>query len=321
MLDKQLEALLMQARAAGAPDLCDLPVPAARAMYRQIMATSGSPPDTLTVRDLQIHSGTATIALRCYMPMGPGPYPVVVWYHGGGYVLGDLDGYDGLCRQLCLDADACVVAVDYRLAPEHPFPAAFDDAWAALSWVVSPVGGQVLGAAADRSRLAVAGDSAGAVLATAMCQQARDAGGPHISFQALAYPPAAGSRPGDFPSRLLHAGGPTLTARTISFFDQHFYGPAGQAPDHRAAPLDAPSLAGLPPALLQLAGLDALRDEGLAYARALMQAGNEVALVEYPGLAHGYLAQGAAVRTARWAQRQFGEALREALHRADAWQR
>jgi acetyl esterase len=315
MLDKQLEALLMQARAAGAPDLCDLPVPAARGLYRQILSASGSPSVELAVRDLRIAgvAAGATIGLRAYAPAGAGPHPVVVWYHGGGYVLGDLDGYDGVCRQLCVDARAMVVAVDYRLAPEHRFPAAFDDAWAALRWVASPAGADALGAAADVSRLAVAGDSAGAVLATTMCLLARDAGGPHIRFQALAYPPAAGSQPGTFASRVEHAGGPTLTARTITFFDRHFFGEAGCSPDFRAAPLSAASLNNLPPALIQLAAFDPLRDEGVAYARRLLAEGNLVTLVEYHGLAHGYLSQGAAVRAARCALRQFGESLGEAL--------
>ena len=315
MLDKQLETLLNQVRAAGVPDLCDLPVPAARELYRQILSASGRPPDALDVRELHLPGAAAgtTLVARAYAPTAARALPVVVWYHGGGYVLGDLDAYDGVCRQLCVDAQAVVVAVDYRLAPEHPFPAAFDDAWAALRWVASPAGVDALGAAADTTRLAVAGDSAGAVLAATMCLLARDAGAPRICFQALAYPPAAGAHDGDFPSREQHAGGPTLTARTMAFFDRHFFGTGGRAPDARGAPLTAPSLAGLPPALVQLAGFDPLRDEGLALARRMLAEGNDVTLVEYPGLAHGFLAQGGAVRAARWAQRQFGMCLRDAL--------
>lgn len=315
MLDKQLEALLNQVRASGAPDLCELPVAAARGLYRQILAAAGSPPDELAVRDLRmpgVEPGT-TIGLRVYAPAAAQALPVVVWYHGGGWVLGDLDGYDGICRQLCVDAQAVVVAVDYRLAPEHPFPSAFDDAWAALRWVASPAGAEALGAAADTGRLAVAGDSAGAGLATTVCLFARDAGGPQVRFQALAYPPAASGCDGDFPSRVTHAGGPTLTAGTIAYVEQHFFGAAACAPDYRAAPLHAPSLAGLPPALVQLAAFDPLRDEGLAYARRLLAEGTAVTLVEYHGLAHGFLSQGAVVRSARWAQQQFGEVLGAAL--------
>jgi acetyl esterase len=316
MLDRQLMALLEGARAAGAPDLCELPVPAARGLYRQILSASGSKPDAMTVRDLRIPGAAAGEALgvRLYTPRGDGVLPVVLWLHGGGYALGDLDGYDGVCRQLAIDAQAAVVAVDYRLAPEHPYPAAFDDAWVALRWVASPAGADALGPDADPGRLAVAGDSAGASRAIAAAIQARDAGGPRIAFQALAYPPAACGRAGDFASRKGHAAGPTLTSRAMDYFNAHAFGAAGQAPDARAAVPQAESLAGLPPTYLTLAAFDPLRDEGFALGRRLAEAGNELTLVEYHGLAHGFIAMGAAVQAARWAQRQFGEALRDGLH-------
>lgn len=316
MLDRQLEALLDQARAAGAPDLCELPPQACRGRYRQIMAAAGAPPAGVESRDLRmpgVATGT-TLGLRVYAPAGAKALPVVVWYHGGGYVLGDLDGYDVICRQLCLDAAAVIVAVDYRLAPEHPYPAAFDDAWAALRWVGSADGARELGAAADATRLAVAGDSAGAVLAIASCIAARDAGGPVVTCQALAYPPAAGGHDGDYPSRTTHAAGPTLTLRTMEYFGRHGFGATGRAPDFRGAPLLAPSLAGLPPALVQLAALDPLRDEGRALAVRLQADGTPVRLVEYHGLAHGYLGQGGAVRAARAALRDFGTGLGDALY-------
>lgn len=316
MLDKQLEALLGQARAAGLPDLCDLPVEAARAVYRQLMAGAGGPVEPVEVRALSIPGVVAgtTLPARRYAPQCSGVLPVVVWYHGGGYMLGDLDCYDGVCRQLAVDAWAVVVAVDYRLAPEHPFPAAFDDAWAALQWVASPAGAAALGTGADTSRLAVAGDSAGAALAQAVSLQARDAGGLHLRFQALAYPPAAALVEGDFPSRERHAAGPTLTLRTMDHFNRSFVAGATVPPDHRVTPLSAPSLAGLPDTLVQLAALDPLRDEGLALAERLSAEGTSVTLVEYHGLAHGYLGQGGVVRAARSAQREFGQCLRDALH-------
>lgn len=316
MLDKQLAALLDQARAAGAPDLCDVPVDAARAIYRQLMSVSGRPSQPLKVRNLAIpgvEPGT-TLGLRQYAPPSAQGLPVVVWFHGGGYLLGDLDNYDGVCRQLCIDAQAVVVAVGYRLAPEHPFPAAFDDAWAAFRWVASHEGAATLGAAADNRRLAVAGDSAGAVLALSVSQQARDAGGPHIAFQALAYPPAGAHLDGAFPSRERHAAGPTLTRRAMDHFNRSFCAGATVPLDHRVTPLAAPSLAGLPATLLQLAALDPLRDEGLAFAERLSAEGTMVTLVEYHGLAHGYLGQAGVVRAARWAQREFGQCLRDALH-------
>lgn len=321
MLDLQLAALLGPARPAGAPDLCDLPVEVARAVYRQLNAASFPPAEPVAQRDLMLPGAaeSPSLRLRTYAPaqeqrQGQGPWPVVLWFHGGGYMLGDLETYDLICGQLCLDAQALVVALDYRLAPEHPFPAAFDDAWSALQWVASAAGRQALGESADTSRLALAGDSAGAVLALSTSLRAREAGGPAVAFQALAYPPAGALMEGPFASRERHAGGPTLTRRAMEHFNHTLRQGAREPLDHRLTPLKAPSLAGLPPTLLQLAALDPLRDEGLALARRLGEEGTPVTLVEYHGLAHGYLGQGGAVRAARWAQRQFGECLRDALH-------
>jgi acetyl esterase len=165
----------------------------------------------------------------------------------------------------------------------------------------------------DPARLAVAGDSAGAVLATVAAIRARDAGGPAVCFQALVYPAAAGGHEGDYPSHREHALGPTLTLRTMEYFNRHYFGTAAKAPDWRGAPLLASSLAGLPPTLLQLAAHDPLRDEGKAYGEALLAAGNAVTLVEYHGLAHGYISMGGGVGAARLAQLQLAAALRQAL--------
>ena len=312
MLDRQLDAIMKHAQASGMPDLCDLPPQASRALYRQILAGADRPPADVAVADRAVpprDAGSAAVPLRVYTPREPGPHALVVYYHGGGYVLGDLDGYDSVCRQLCLDSGAVIVSVEYRLAPEHPFPAAFDDAWAALQWVAANA--RELGA--EPGRLGVAGDSAGAALAAAMTMLARDSGGPRIGFQALVYPPAAGGHDGDFPSRTRHAGGPTLTQRTADYFSRHCFGPTGRSPDSRGAPLLAESLAGLPPALLLVAGIDLLRDEALAYGEALQAAGCDVTTVEYAGLAHGFISMAGAVGAARMAQRQLGEVLRERL--------
>jgi len=259
-------------------------------------------------------SARHTIGLRVYAPRADGPHPVVVYYHGGGQVLGDIDAYDRVCRQLCVDTQAAVVSVDYRLAPEHPFPAASDDAWAALQWVAGAEGAATLGPTVDTQRLAVAGDSSGAVLATVVAMLARDAGlQPRICAQALYYPPAAGGHAGPYPSRGEHAAGPTLTRATMDYFNRHAFGPAGAAPDFRGAPLLAGNLADLPPALLLVASHDALRDEALAYGRALMAAGNAVDLVEYHGLAHGFVCMAGAIDAARAAQRHCAMHLSQAL--------
>lgn len=310
MLDKQLEAMMVQAQAAGMPDLCDLPPEACRGLYRQILAAADVPPADVGVSEHRGSVDGTAVHLRVYTPRGAaGALPVILYFHGGGYALGDLDGYDNVCRQLCQDSGAIVASAAYRLAPEHPFPAAPEDAWAALNWVAEHArrfGG-------DPSRLAVAGDSAGAALATVVAIQARDAGGPAIRFQALVYPPAAGGHEGDYPSHQLHAAGPTLTLRTMDYFNGHYFGAAAKAPDWRGAPLLAPSLAGLPPALLLLAAHDPLRDEAMAYGEALLTAGNAVTIVEYHGLAHGFISMGGGIAAARLAQQQLAAVLRQAL--------
>jgi acetyl esterase len=313
MLDLQLARMVAQARAAGLPDLCELPPPAARGLYREILAAADVPPADVHVRDLRMprpapHEGT--IGLRVYRPhAASGALPLVVYYHGGGFVLGDLDGYDRVCRQLCEDTQAVVASVDYRLAPEHPFPAAVDDAWAALRWVAEHA--VELGAASGR--LAVAGDSAGGTLATVVALMARDAGGPHIACQALVYPATAAGVEGAYPSRQQHAQGPTLTLRTMEYFTAHYFGPEGKASDFRGAPILATDLSRLPPALLQVAAHDPLRDEIIEYASRLIQAGTEATVVEYHGLAHGFISMGGAIGAARLAQLQLAATLRQAL--------
>jgi len=310
MLDKQLEAMMAEVQAAGVPDLCDLPPAAARGLYRQILAAADVPPADVEVSEHRGQVGDSAVQVRAYAPRdAQGSLPIIVYWHGGGYALGDLDGYDNVCRQLCHDTGAIVASAAYRLAPEHPFPAAPEDAWAALQWVAEHA--RHLGG--DAARLAVAGDSAGAVLATVAAIRARDAGGPAVRFQALVYPAAAGGHEGDYPSRREHADGPTLTARTIEYFNRHCFGDAAKAPDWRGAPLLAPSLAGLPPTLLQLATHDPLRDEAKAYGEALLAAGNAVTIVEYHGLAHGYISMGGGIGAARLAQVQMAAALRQAL--------
>ena len=313
MLDPRIAAMAQAARAAGAPDLCDLPPAAARGLYRQILAAADRPPcdvgvqDTLARNDLD--PAAPSVPLRIYSPRDAGPHALVVYYHGGGYALGDLDGYDAVCRQLCADSGAVVVSVDYRLAPEHPYPAAVDDAWTALRWVAAHASDWN----ADTGRLAVAGDSAGAVLATVTAMLARDTRGPHIAFQALLYPPAAGGHEGAYPSRERHADGPTLTLRTMQYFSHLAFGPEGRARDFRGAPLLAEDLSGLPAGVVMVAAHDPLRDEAVAYGEALARAGNDVTVVEYLGLPHGFISMAGAVPAARAAQLQLGQALRAAL--------
>lgn len=309
MLDAQVAAMLAQAQAAGLPDLADLPPPAARVVYRQILAAADVPPADVAVRDEEGFWAGSAVRVRWYRPHGiTQALPTVLYFHGGGYTLGDLDGYDAVCRQLCADSGAMVVSAAYRLAPEHPFPAAPEDAWAALNWVSSVLAQR----GGDAARLAVAGDSAGAALAASVALRARDAGGPALCLQLLLYPPAAGGHEGDYPSRQRHGQGPTITLRTMAYFNRHYFGEAGCAPDERGAPLLARDLSGLPPTLLMLAGHDPLRDEGLAYGEALQAAGNLLTVVEYLCLPHGFVSMGA-VPAARLAQLQMAAGLRQAF--------
>ncbi len=313
-LDQALETILAQVREAGVPDLADLPPPAARGLYRQILAANDVAPADAVVCD-EIATGTSgSVPVRIYRPQQSASVGVIAYYHGGGYVLGDLDGYDNVCRQLCVDSQATIVSVEYRLAPEHPFPAAVDDAWTALEWIA---------AHADRlggegAPVAVAGDSAGAVLATVVCLLARDRHGPTIAYQGLVYPPAGAGYFGDSDSRRRFADGPTLTMRTAEFFNRCYFGSAQPPANELAAPLLAGDCSRLPPALVQIATHDALRDEALAYAKRLREAGNDVIVVEYHGLAHGFISMAGSVPAARLAQRQLAQALHTALthHRA-----
>ena len=310
MLDLHLARIVSQAQASGLPDFSDLPPQAARGLYREIMAAADVAPADVATSDRRLpRAGVegGTIGVRLYRPDRSGTLPLVVYYHGGGFALGDLDGYDRVCRRLCEDTQAMVMSVDYRLAPEHPFPAGVNDAWAALQWAAEHA--ESLGA--DPARIAVAGDSAGGTLAAVVSLLARDAGGPHLACQALVYPSTALRLDGPFESRQRYAHGPTLTLRSMEYFDSLYLGDT--APDFRRTPLLASNLSGLPPALVLVAAHDPLRDEILDYSRRLMEAGTEATVIEYHGLAHGFISMAGAVPAARLAQLQLASGLRLAL--------
>lgn len=311
MLDLQLARMVAQAQAAGLPDFSELPPAAARGLYREILAAADVAPADVAVSDRRLpREGGGTLGVRVYRPHGVEGAPLIVYYHGGGFVLGDLDGYDRVCRRLCADTQCTVLSVDYRLAPEHPFPAAIDDAWFALTWAADHAA--ELGA--DASRLAVCGDSAGGTLAAVMALLARDNGGPRIACQALVYPAVAlGIDDAAYASRERFAHGPTLTLRTVRYFNAHYFGPQADPSDFRGAPILAQDLSNLPPALVQVAGHDLLRDEILDYARRLLAAGTATTVVEYHGLAHGYISMGGALPAARLAQLQLAASLQATL--------
>jgi acetyl esterase len=230
-----------------------------------------------------------------------------VYFHGGGWVIGDLESHDQVCRALANAARCTVVAVDYRLAPEHKFPAAVEDAIAATRWVSDNA--QSLGI--DASRLAVGGDSAGGNLAAVVSLDARDRGGPPLVFQLLIYPGTDMRM--DWPSHLRHAGQLPLRRPTMQWFVGHYLRGPGDELDWRASPLRAPSFRNLPPALVVTAGFDPLSDEGEAYARALSDGGVPVTHRRFDGQIHGFLNMGRIVADAARLVTLAGDALKGAF--------
>lgn len=260
----------------------------ARAAAQGFRALAGEPEPVADVIDRTFPGPASPVPVRIYTPNGTptgasgGPFPCLVYYHGGGWVFGDLDGVDSICRAVANRAGCKVVSVDYRLAPEHKFPAPFDDCYAALKWVANH--GSEIGV--DARRLAVGGDSAGGNLAAAVTIKARDERGPAIRHQVLVYPVTNH----DFgtASYSSNAEGYLLTRAMMRWFWNHYLSSAEDGRNPCASPLIAQSLADLPPALVLTAEFDPLRDEGEAYAARLENAGVNVRLKRYEGLIHGF---------------------------------
>jgi acetyl esterase len=279
-LDPQAKAVIDMIEALGVGELTAETDPdEIRALMNSAVLPSGI--EVASVTDREIPGPAGAIAIRVYRPAGDAPKPVVVYFHGGGWVLGSLETHDGTCRRLADGADAVVVSVDYRMGPEHRFPAAVDDSFAALRWVAAhaaDLGG-------DAGRLAVAGDSAGGNLAAVVAQLAR-ADGPAIRFQLLIYPVT--DHEFTSPSMQENAEGYYLTRDAMRWFYDHYLVDASEGADPRVSPLRANDLSGLPPAFVLTAEFDPLRDQGIAYADALGVAGNDVTMTRYDGLFHGF---------------------------------
>jgi acetyl esterase len=287
-LDPAITSLLAARQAAGETGLVVDDDAVATRMHMRANPSEVATPIPVAVADLVIPGPAGPIPARHYRPPGAGPAPMLVFYHGGGLVYGDLDLYDGIARQICRDGAVHVLSVDYRLAPEHKAPAAVDDAYAAFRWAVKHASS--LGAMPDR--VAVGGDSAGGTLAAVVSQQARNNGGPLPFLQWLIYPVTdadAHTR-----SRRLFANGFMLTAHDLDWFDQQYLDGSGvDVTDTRVSPLRAKDLSGLPPALVIIAGFDPLRDEGKQYAAAMRAAGDKVDLRAMPTLTHAFINLGA----------------------------
>ena len=312
-LASDTQALIKMAELAGGDSfLSGMSVEEARASARIEAGIIGSQPPIpmARVEALEVPGQAGPIPARFYVPAGlPAgvPAPLLVYFHGGGWVIGDLDTHDDACRFLAATAGTAVLSIDYRLAPEHPFPAAVEDAWAGFAWATT--NGAELGI--DPARIAVGGDSAGGNLAAVVSLLARAGGGAMPALQLLIYPPTDSA--GDLPSRRLFADGFLLTKGDMDAFERAYLPPGSDPTDPRVSILLAPDLRGLPPAYVTTAGFDPLRDEGEAYALRMREAGVKVAVRRHPGLIHSFANQTAISRTARAAMLEAAGALRMGL--------
>jgi acetyl esterase len=309
-LDPQIENVLKLIEKADYPEFWQLTPQQARAQFEKTMPVLDAKPAALHAIENHTIPGTGqnSITIRCYTPIETDePLPVTVWLHGGGFVVGSLDSYDAVCRQLAKRAGCLVVAVDYRLAPEHRFPAAVEDCFAALRWVAenaAELGG-------DPARIAIAGDSAGGNLAAVSTILARDAGLAQPIFQLLIYPCTAPLP--DSASHHRYAEGHLLTRRTILWFFEQYTANPEDIDDFRYAPLVTDNLSRLPPTLLIVADHDPLYDEGIEYAERLRAAGNRIELSNYAGMIHGFYNMSGAVDAARQALAESARALKQAF--------
>jgi acetyl esterase len=311
-LDTDSAALIAKLAELGLPRYETLtPAQARNAMAAARRAAAIEPPSVGEVRDLDIPAAHGKIPARLYRPLeARGQIPALVFFHGGGWVLGDLESHDILCRRLANASECAVLAVDYRLAPEHKFPSAVEDAITATQWVFANAKTLEI----DPERIAVGGDSAGANLATVVCHAARDEGKPRIRLQLLIYPVVELAF--THPSHELKEDRLPVLGETMIWFREHYLSAPTHKEDWRASPLLAKSFYGLPPAYVLTAGYDPLSDEGAAYADRLEEAGVQVARRHFPGQIHGFLTMGVGFPTTKLAISEIGQALKQSLSKA-----
>jgi acetyl esterase len=304
-LDPDAAAVFKAFQEAGRPAYETLSPDEAREFYLAgRVVTNPEPPELQSVQPLAIPAPHGSIPARVYTPKtlrkAGGVAPCLVFFHGGGWVIGDLESHDVVCRKLADEGQLIVISVDYRLAPEHKFPAAVDDAIAATQWIAD----NAASLGVDTSRLTVGGDSAGGNLATVVAIAARDGNGPAISGQVLIYPAV------DFamthPSHSEPETSILLTHSVIKWFCDHYLNSAADVHDWRASPARAKTLIGLPPAYVLTAGADPLRDEGDEYARSLKEAGVPVTCRHFPGQFHGFFTMGKLLQQANVAATEIG---------------
>jgi acetyl esterase len=280
-VDPQIQALLDMG--TGVPATNTLSVAAARVQYEARIPLMAPAADIAAVTERTVQGPGGDLKLRIYRPVGQGPFPLLVFFHGSGFVLCSLDTHDGMCRNLCAGGQCVVASVDYRLAPEHKFPAGLDDCVFATSWVRHHAG-ELEG---DGGRIVVGGDSAGGNLAAATALRMRDEGGPRLLGQLLIYPVTDYHTPGT-PSYGENADGYGLTRDTMIWFWDHYLSSPGEAANPYASPLRAHDLSGLPAAFVVTAEYDPLRDEGENYAAKLQAAGTAATMSRWDGMNHGF---------------------------------
>lgn len=310
-LNPHARVVLEHMAASGAPTIDQLAPAEARALAQQaFLSMQGPKPEVASVTDHQIDGAGGTMPLRVYRPKGSQAdevLPVCLYFHGGGFVIGDIPIYDNLCRILANAARCAVVLVEYRLAPDARFPAAVDDCWATTQWVVAQAGKLKI----DPQRMAVAGDSAGGNLAAVVALMARDAGTPKLRYQLLIYPVV---QIGETESIKRNADGYFLTAKLMQYFVGHYIGDNAAAPqDWRLAPLLADSHKELPPASILVCGFDPLHDDGVAYAAKLREAGVDVKFTSVPDQIHGFVNMDGAIPAATPAIEALAREMAEAL--------
>lgn len=301
-LDPEIQ-LMLDTTGGSLPDVRTQPLDVVRRAYD--MSAGISTLELAEISDMTIRGPGGDLAIRLYRPAGEGVKPALVYFHGGGWVIGSLASHDGACRRLAEVSGCVVVAVDYRLAPEYPFPAAFDDSYAATKWLVA----EAASLGIDPTRVGVAGDSAGANLAAAVTLKARDEGGPALAVQVLIYP--ATRFDAETPSIIRNAEGYGLTTAAMRWFSAQYIPDPVLRQSPLASVMNAKSVSGLPPALVVTAEFDPLCDEGEAYAARLHDAGVPVRAIRYDGTIHGFLRFNAEFRQTKALWNDLGAFLRQ----------